>query len=283
MPHTPLRAAAVLLVLTATSAFATPTLFIAGDSTAAKYDGPDQQGWAEPFAAYFDPQKITIDNRARGGRSSRTFVTEGLWDALAADLKAGDIVLIQFGHNDAGALNEEPPGSTKPLRARGTIPGTGEETQEIDNVITKQHEIVHSFGWYIRRMIADTRAHGATPVVMTLTVRNDWSDGRIHCSADTYRLWDRQIATEQRTAFVDVTRIIADGYQQLGQDEVAKFFRKDAVHTNVDGADFNARAVVAGLRALHLRSIGSSLSAQGKQIRADKTPRVSVCPPLPVR
>ena len=83
----------------------------------------------------------------------------------ARELRAGDFVIIQFGHNDSGALNQEPPGSTRPLRARGTIPGIGDESEEIDNVITGKHETVYSFGWYLRKMIADTRAKGATPIL----------------------------------------------------------------------------------------------------------------------
>lgn len=256
---------------------AVPVLFIAGDSTAARYDGPEQQGWAEPFAAYFDPQKIRVDNRARGGRSSRTFVTEGLWDELLANLHKGDFVLIQFGHNDAGALNEEPPGSTKPLRARGTIPGIGEEVQEIDNVITRQHEVVHSFGWYLRKMIADVKARGATPIVLTLTVRNAWDGERVECEA-AYRAWDYQLARSQKVALIDATRIIADTYQRMGKAAVAKLFDKDPVHTNPAGADVNARAVVAGLRAMKDRSLAATLSQAGLQIAPDTGSPQSVCP-----
>ena len=67
---------------------ALPTLFIAGDSTAAKNNGNPTQGWGVPFAGYFDPAKLNVVNRARGGRSSRTFISEGLWDQLLADVKA---------------------------------------------------------------------------------------------------------------------------------------------------------------------------------------------------
>src|SRR5471032_2005695 len=84
-----------------------PTIFVAGDSTAAVGAGEAQQGWAVPFADYFDSTKVNVANRARGGRSSRTFITEGTWDKLLADVKTGDFVLIQFGHNDGGALNDE--------------------------------------------------------------------------------------------------------------------------------------------------------------------------------
>ncbi len=98
---------------------ALPTIFIAGDSTAARNNGNPIQGWGVPFASFFDATKVNIANRARGGRSSRTYITEGLWDQLLGEVKAGDFVLIQFGHNDGGAINAEPPGSTRPLRARG--------------------------------------------------------------------------------------------------------------------------------------------------------------------
>ena len=265
----------------ANAARSVPTLFIAGDSTAAKYNGANpQEGWGEPVAQFFDPSKLRVINAARGGRSSRTFVTEGHWDQMLADVQAGDFVIIQFGHNDDGALNQEPPGSTKPLRARGTIPGIGDQSEEIDNVITGKHETVYSFGWYLRKMIADTRAKGATPILMTLTERNHWHDGRIDCPTDTYRTWTWQTARNEQVAFVDLTRIIADRYQREGEEAVKAQFGIDAVHTNVTGAAANAADVVAGLRALRGLKFDSRLSAAGKKIRRDKPSRNSACPKL---
>src|SRR5690606_3878896 len=140
-----------------------PTLFIAGDSTAARGSGDEQQGWGVPFARYFDPSRVNVVNRARGGRSSRTFITEGLWDALLDDVKRGDVVLIQFGHNDGGAINDA-------SRARGSIRSLGDEAEEIDNLLTRKREVVRSYGWYMRKMIADVKERGATPVVLSLTV-----------------------------------------------------------------------------------------------------------------
>lgn len=243
----------------------TPTIFIAGDSTAAKSSDPQQQGWAEPFASFFDTGGVVaIANRSRGGRSSRTFITEGHWDALLAEIKPGDLVLIQFGHNDAGALNEEPPGSTKPLRARGTIPGIGEESQEIDNVITGKHEVVHTFGWYIRKMIADVRAKQATPLLLSLTLRNAWTNGRIDLPASEYREWIKQLARAQDVAFVDVSSLIADRYQRLGEKTVGEFFPKDAVHTNSTGAEVNAASVVAGLKQLPGQPFNRFMSEKGR-------------------
>src|SRR4029079_15953822 len=124
-----------------------PAIFVAGNSTAARGAGERQQGWAVPFADYFDTTKVSVVNRARGGRSSRTFVSEGLWERLIADVRPGDIVLIEFGHNDGGAINDT-------LRARVSIPGLGDDSVAIDNRITKRHEVVHTFGWYMRKMIA---------------------------------------------------------------------------------------------------------------------------------
>jgi lysophospholipase L1-like esterase len=246
-----------------------PTVFVAGDSTAAKNNGAPIQGWGEPFHDYFDPAKINVVNRARGGRSSRTFITEGLWDALLAEVKAGDFVLIQFGHNDAGAINAEPPGSTRPLRARGSLPGLGDESEEIENVLTHRHEVVHTFGWYVRKMIADVKARGATPIVLSLTVRNIWTGGKVERRSGEYRAWDQAIARASEIDFVDLTRILADRYQELGEEKTRAFFATDHTHTVPAGADFNAAAVVAGLKGLRGGPWGSCLSAKGSGVPAD--------------
>ncbi|HYJ39200.1 MAG TPA: GDSL-type esterase/lipase family protein [Steroidobacteraceae bacterium] len=256
---------------------------MAGDSTASEYqpNPKDQQGWGAVLQPFFDEKKLRVVDVARGGRSSRTFITEGHWDRMLTDVHAGDFVIIQFGHNDSGAVNQEPPGSTKPLRARGTIRGIGSESEEIDNVITGKHETVYSFGWYLRKMIADTRAKGATPILFTLTKTNSWKDGRIPCASDSYRLWTWQIATTEKVAFVDLTRLIADRFQREGVDAVTAQFIDDTVHTNITGAEANAKDAVAGLRAIKKLKFGSKLSRSGRAIRADRgRPKDSVCPKL---
>lgn len=261
---------------------ALPSLFIAGDSTAAKTSTVHQQGWAEPFTDYFEPSKINVVNLARGGRSSRTFISEGHWQKLVEQVKRGDTVLIQFGHNDAGALNREPPASTLPLRARGSIKGIGDSSEEIDNVVTGQHEVVHSFGWYLRRMIGDVRARGATPVLMSLTIRNIWNDGWIECGAGRYREWDVHVARAAGVQFIDLSQIVADKYQRLGMTAVDSFFKNDQVHTNASGADFNAANVVSGLRSLNGAPFNKLLSAKGRAVSADKGPASdSVCEKIP--
>jgi rhamnogalacturonan acetylesterase len=261
-----------------------PTLFVTGDSTASAYDAnpKNQQGWGAVLQPLFDEKKLRVVDVARGGRSSRTFITEGHWDRMLAQLKAGDFVIIQFGHNDAGAINAEPPGSTRPLRARGTIPGIGEESEEIDNVITGKHETVYTFGWYLRKMVADVRAKAATPILMTPTKTNNFKDGRIECAAASYRLWTWLTARHGKTAFVDLSRLIADRYQNEGPDAVKAQFIDDTVHTNIAGATANARDVVASLRANRDLPFRRMLSPTGRSVPADRgAPKTSVCESLP--
>lgn len=252
---------------------ALPTIFIASDSTAARSSAPDYQGWAAPFAQFFDPTKVNVVNRARGGRSSRTFVTEGLWDQLLADVKRGDIVLIQFGHNDGGAINDE-------RRARGSIRGLGEETQEIDNLMTKQHEVVHTYGWYLRKMIADTRAKGATPIVLSLTIRNIWKDGRVERGSGQYGEWAEATARASGVQFVDLSNLVADEFESMGEEPVKAFYERDHTHFNPAGADLHARFVVLGLKALPDHPVDAYLSAAGRAVEREPagadTPRRNI-------
>ncbi len=237
---------------------ALPTLFIAGDSTAAK-GPPTATGWGVPFGAYFDSAKINIVNAARGGRSSRTFITEGLWDQLLAQVKAGDTVLIQFGHNDAGAINDA-------SRARGSIRSLGEETEQIDNLLTKKPELVHSFGWYVRKMIADVRAKKATPVLLSITVRNEWREGKVERANGPWSAFAAELGKTENVAFIDLTTLIADDYERRGAAAVKPFFPKDHTHTSPEGADLNARLVVAALKNLNGAPFARTFSAQGEAV-----------------
>src|SRR4030095_12057946 len=158
-----------------------------------------------------------------------------------SEMKRGDLVLIQFGHNDAGAINDA-------SRARGSLPGTGEETQEIDNLLTKEHEVVHTYGWYLRKMIADTKAKGAIPILLSLTVRNIWKDGHVERGSGKFGQWAAEVAESQHVAFLDLTAIVARTYENVGQEKVQALFAGDHTHTSPAGAELNAAAVVAGLK-----------------------------------
>jgi lysophospholipase L1-like esterase len=222
-----------------------PTLFLIGDSTVrnGRGDGSNGQwGWGEPLVDHFDTAKINVVNRAVGGLSSRTYLTHGQWDRVLAMLKPGDVVLMQFGHNDSGPLDDA-------ARARGTLPGTGDETREIDNPITKQHEVVHTYGWYLRKFIQDTRAKGATPIMCTLVPRKIWRDGKIARSND-YAKWAAEVAAAEHVEVVDLNSRIADRYDALGAEKVDPLFGDPHTHTSRAGAEMNADVVVEGLKAL---------------------------------
>lgn len=233
-----------------------PAVFVVGDSTAS--NGPDL-GWGSHLGKYFDPSRIRVVNRARGGRSSRTFLTEGLWDAVLGEMRAGDFVLIQFGHNDGGPINDD-------RRARGSLPGLGDETLSIHNRVTDTNEVVHTYGWYIRRFIADTKARGATPILLSLTVRNIWNDGNVERGSGRFSQWSSEIAKAEGIAFVDLTNIIADQYELLGAARVASFFPRDHTHTSAEGANLNVALLVSGLKALEGCPLAGMLSMEGQAV-----------------
>lgn len=225
-----------------------PTLYIIGDSTVRNGSGTGsngQWGWGSLLPAYFDTTRLHIENRAIGGRSSRTFLAEGRWDNILTTLQPGDFVLMQFGHNDNGAINDT-------IRARGSIKGVGNETEEIDNLLTKKHEVVHSFGWYLKKYSNDTRARGATPIVCSLVPRNEWKEGKIVRGTADYGKWAAESAQSAGAFFIDLNEIIARKYE-AGYDEgtlKAAFFPADHTHTNYAGAKLNAESVIEGLQTL---------------------------------
>ncbi|MEO6569075.1 MAG: rhamnogalacturonan acetylesterase [Opitutaceae bacterium] len=243
-----------------------PSIFIAGDSTAARGTGERQQGWGVPFATYFDSTKVNIVNRARGGRSTKTFIFEGAWDQLLADVKAGDTVLIQFGHNDGSPVAEAATVPRAQMRFRGSIPGLGEETQEIDNVLTNKKEIVHTFGWYLRKMIADVKAKGASPVVLSLTLRNMWKDGAIERGSGRYGEWSFEVAKRAQVPFIDLTNRMADQFDKLGEEKVKAIYQQDHTHFNAEGAELHAAMVVAGLKGLRPSPVANLLSEKGTAV-----------------
>jgi len=233
-----------------------PTLFIAGDSTV-KNGTKGQQGWGDPIANHFDSKKINVVNRARGGRSSRTFQTEGLWDQLLADAKKGDFVLIQFGHNDGGPLDDA-------ARARGTIRGTGDQSSEIDNPITKKPETVHTYGWYLRKYIADARDRGVTPIICAPVPRVPKEKVTGLVKPASYALWAKEVAAAENVPFIDLENLILTRYANLTPEQIKQnyFCETDKTHTNATGAALSAEAVVEGIRELKDVALASYLTAR---------------------
>src|SRR5688572_23124170 len=241
-----------------------PTLFIVGDSTV-KNSTKGQRGWGDPIAEHFDRNRINVVNKARGGRSSRTYQTEGLWDEVLKQLKPGDFVMLQFGHNDAGPLDDE-------KRARGSIRGIGDETKEIDNPITKKHEVVQTFGWYMSKYVADARAKGATPIILSYVPRapRPGSATQPAAAPTSYALWAQQVAEREKTPFIDLHGIVSRHYAAMSPEAAKeKYFAPDNTHTNEAGAARNAEAVVEGVRALKDVALAKYLLASPSTGHAD--------------
>jgi lysophospholipase L1-like esterase len=239
-----------------------PSLFLIGDSTVRNGQGTGtggQWGWGDFLAPYFNTNKINFVNRALGGTSSRTFYY-GQWPAVLAIIKPGDFLIMQFGHNDGGSLNDT-------NRARGTIKGVGDETRNITNLITHQEEVVHTFGWYEKSMINEARAKGATPMVCPLIPRNNWKDGRVLRNKDDYAGWAGEVAASQNAPFLDINDIIADEYDRLGQEKVKPLFIVGAgPHTSMAGAQTNAMCVVLELKALKTNPLAPYFSEKANGV-----------------
>jgi lysophospholipase L1-like esterase len=240
-----------------------PALYIIGDSTVRNGQGDGRNGlwgWGDLIGKYFDPDKINVVNWALGGRSSRTYITEGHWDQLLAILRPGDFVMMQFGHNDSSPVNDT-------SRARGTLQGIGNETQEIDNLLTHKHEVVHTYGWYIRKYIDDTKAKDATPIVCSMIPRKIWKDGKIVRNDHDYAGWAREVATQESVPFVDLNEIIAGRYDAMGPAAVNPLFGDEHTHTTRAGAELNAECVIAGLKALRNDPLAQFFSAKAATVK----------------
>lgn len=245
------------LVLPEPARAALPSLVLIGDSTVRNgWDdgqglGPvGQWGWGHVLARLLDPAQINVVNRAIGGLSSRTYRTGGHWDRTRAFIKRGDVVLIQFGHNDSSAINDS-------SRARGTIRGIGPEQQQIANLLTKQQETVFSYGEYLRRYVAEIRALGATAVICSPIPRKRFdASGKTLRGTESYAGWAAAVAQEQGVGFIDLDRLIAERYDALGPLVVDQLFPRtqpeERVHPNWAGSALNAQIVREQLRALKL-------------------------------
>ena len=222
----------------------TPVVFITGDSTVKNTDkdSTGMWGWGSQAWRTFDENKITFINCAQAGRSCRTYLREGRWEKVYNDLQKGDFVLIQFGHNDIGELHRG--------KHRGDIPGTA-DTSCVSRVVLQDeayNEVVYSFGWYLKKMIDDCRQKGATPILVSLTPRNEWPDGKIERRNDSYGKWYREVAAETGCDFVDLHNITADALDGIGQERAKDYYCGDHTHTSLRGARLNALGIAIGLR-----------------------------------
>ncbi len=231
------------LLFLAGSALANPTLWLIGDSTV-QVGTRGQQGWGTALPQFFDTTKIRIENHAKGGRSSRTFLSEGLWEAVRKQIKPGDFVMMQFGHNDSGPIGGEfAPGRP----ARASIKGNGDESEEVDMPDGKK-EVVHSYGWYLRNYVTDAKTAGANVVIVSPIPKRGFISGKARRDGGGYAGCAKDAASQAGVSFLDLSSIIADKQDAMGE-AAAKALYNDNVHTTPAGAELNAGCVVAGLRA----------------------------------
>lgn len=223
-----------------------PVVFITGDSTV-KNEDKDKNGmwgWGSQAYTVFDQKKITCVNCAKAGRSTRTYLNEGRWDQVYNSLQPGDFVLIQFGHNDIGPIDTK--------KMRGTIPGTSDSTHVYKLEGSGNYELVYTFGWYLKKFIQDVKEKGATPILVSLTPRNEWKDGKIERRNNSYGKWYREVAKDTGCEFVDLHNITADYLDKKcgSKDKAMKYYNRDHTHTSLLGAQTNAKSIAKGLKQI---------------------------------
>jgi lysophospholipase L1-like esterase len=246
-----------------------PTFWLIGDSTVRNGSAGDgtnlnQWGWGAPLTFYFDPQKVNVVNRALGGTSARSFYN-GQWKKMVDLIKPGDAVIMQFGTNDGA----------DPKKSQSELHGLGEETLAVTNR-AGQPEVVHTYGWYLRQLIAETKAKGGTPIVCSLIPRKRYdADGHIKRTMDGFEGWAQQVAQAQGVGFIDLNELIARRYDVMGKGLVDLIYVPnptpekpvgETVHTGWAGAVMNAEVVVSGLKALKDDPVADYFSDRGKAV-----------------
>ena len=230
-----------------------PVVFITGDSTVKNKDSDKDGMWGWGSQAYtvFDQNKVTCVNVAKAGRSTRSYVREGRWEQVYNTLQPGDFVLLQFGHNDICPIAD--------AKERGVIPGTADTCHVYKMEKDGRYEVVYSFGWYLRKMIDDCREKGATPILVSLTPRNEWPHGKVERRNDSYGKWYREVVEQTGVDFLDVHNISADFLdrkfasksEEKSKKAASRFFNNDHTHTSLAGARMNAQSVAKGLRDIN--------------------------------
>ncbi|KAH8763757.1 rhamnogalacturonan acetylesterase [Diaporthe sp. PMI_573] len=237
------------------AAAAAPKVLICSDSTTADYAaGSVLQGWGHYLKNYLN---IGVENLAVNGRSTRSYINEGKWKTLLDSTNAGDFVIIEMGHND----DVDPKTDTND---RGTLPGAGEETVVV-TTSKGTKETVHTFGWYLRKMIADVKAKNAVPVISGMVPRNYWKGNTLQADwpfADTAK----QVAQMAGVQYADHTKYSVAAFQALGPTKAKTYFPNDNTHTNPAGAQINTKAFAQAVKCGSKLSLASHLNANGQAV-----------------
>jgi lysophospholipase L1-like esterase len=219
----------LFIILIAATAYSLPEkkirIFMAGDSTIAIKEtrAYPETGWGMPFVYFWD-SSVTVVNRAKNGRSTKTFISEGLWNSIYTEAMEGDYVFIQFGHNDESVEKKE----------RYATPDT--------------------FKMNLRRFIAETRSKKAIPVLFTPVSRRKFDkEGKAVETHLQYSALVREVAAETKVAFIDLDEKSRALYQQFGPEHSKLLFLqlKPGEHPNYpDGRDDNTHFTELGARLI---------------------------------
>jgi lysophospholipase L1-like esterase len=213
------------------------TVYLIGDSTIANKETKafPETGWGMPFRYFFD-STVVVDNRAKNGRSTRTFVSQGLWQSVYDNLKPGDYVFMQFGHNDE--VPEKVGSYTPP----------------------------EDYKKYLVKFISETRSKKATPVVLTPVTRRRFAEGKIQETHEEYSKLATEVAHAENVAFIDLDALSRDLLQRYGEDNSKLLFlqlapgehpnypegKNDNTHFSELGARLVAQIVLAEVKKLNL-------------------------------
>jgi rhamnogalacturonan acetylesterase len=189
-----------------------PVFYLVGDSTV-RNPNPPQCSWGQVIYNYFDTTRLSVSNQAMAGRSTRTYLKEGRWDKVISAIKPGDFLLIEFGHNEGGTPND-----TSRAGRRSVLKGIGADTMMLST--TTGPEVIHTFGWYLRKFTKEAQAKGATVMLASMIASNVFKDGKVARADKTYGLWTSQIATETGAYFIDANSITADKFDKMGPELV---------------------------------------------------------------
>lgn len=242
-----MRKSFILLLLAAITVFAFQQtseimIYLVGDSTCADKDPGafPETGWGTPFKTFFNGS-VKVENRAKNGRSTKSFIEEGRWDDVLSTLEEGDYVFIQFGHND------EVPSKV----GRYTTP--------------------NEFKSNLQTYISNTRNKGAKPVLLTPVSRRSFNeDGILTDTHAQYAQLVRDVAEAEGVPLIDMTRKSMELITSFGPEQSKLLFhhleagehpnypngRVDDTHFNELGARKMAQLVLEGVREMGLELEG---------------------------
>jgi lysophospholipase L1-like esterase len=232
-----------LIPLLIMMAFALPaekkiTVWMIGDSTMSvkEVKAYPETGWGMPFAYFFD-SSVKVDNRAKNGRSTKTFISENLWAPVEAAIQPGDYVFMQFGHND-------------------------ESKEKVDRYTTPEEYKAN-----LLKFINETKAKGGYPILLTPVSRRKFDkDGKIMQTHEVYSQLVRDLAKDQNVPMIDLDKKSQDLFQKFGEENSKLLFNQvepgehpnypegkiDNTHFNELGARKIAELVLAGMKELNL-------------------------------